>query len=90
MQAAEIIGHARATVKHESLNGQRLIIAQPLGVDDASDGPPLLVLDNRGCRVGDRVMLTSDGSMVEEMTLSKTCPARWCVCGLIDPIPTAN
>lgn len=84
MQAAHVIGHARATLKHDSLMGRRLVIAQPLGSGDDADGPPLLVIDNLGCRVGDRVMLTSDGSLVQEMTQTIHCPARWSVCGIID------
>ena len=54
MQPARVLGAARATVKHASLQGRRLVIAQPLGVDDQSDGPPLIVIDVTGCRPGDR------------------------------------
>ncbi|MEM1224388.1 MAG: EutN/CcmL family microcompartment protein [Planctomycetota bacterium] len=84
MQPARIIGHTHATQKHPSLDGQRLVIAQPTGPGEASDGPPLLVLDQLGCDHGDRVMLTSDGSYVQSIAGTNTCPARWCVCGLID------
>ncbi|MEM6978899.1 MAG: EutN/CcmL family microcompartment protein [Planctomycetota bacterium] len=84
MQPANVIGHAEATHKHESLRGQRLVIAQPFGPNNQADGAPLLVLDDLGCRIGDRVMLTSDGTHVQHVTKSKTCPARWCVCGLLD------
>ncbi|KLU02884.1 ethanolamine utilization protein EutN-like protein [Rhodopirellula islandica] len=84
MQPARVIGHTRATVKHESLQGQRLVLVQPTGVDEKPDGPPLLVLDELGCRVGDRVMLTSETGPIREMTGSDTCPARWSVQGLID------
>ncbi|SMP51559.1 ethanolamine utilization protein EutN [Neorhodopirellula lusitana] len=84
MQPANVVGHARATTKHESLVGQRLVIVQPLDAGGSADGPPLLVLDSLGCRVGDQVMLTSDGSPIKEMTGVDNCPARWSVCGLID------
>ena len=84
MNTAKILGHAHGTSKHESFQGQRLAIAQPLGVRDKHDGPPLLVLDTIGSRIGDRVMLTSDGSHVREITGNDSCPARWCVCGIID------
>ncbi|MCC9656491.1 EutN/CcmL family microcompartment protein [Rhodopirellula halodulae] len=84
MQPACVIGHTRATVKHESLQGQRLIIAQPTGVDEKPDGAPLLVLDELGCRIGDRVMLTSEAGLIRDMTSSEKCPARWSVMGLID------
>lgn len=84
MQTANVIGNARATTKHCSLVGQRLVIAQPVGVEGAPDGPPLLILDSLGCRIGDQVMITSDGSAVDDITGVDNCPARWSVCGLID------
>lgn len=84
MQTAQVLGHARATVKHESLVGRRLVIAQPLTLGDLSDGPPLLILDPLGCRAGDRVMITSDSAAISDITGSDVCPARWSVCGIID------
>lgn len=84
MQTAKILGNARATVKHASLMGRRLVIAQPLTLDDGPDGPPLLILDSLGCRAGDRVVITSDGTAVSDITGSESCPARWSVCGIID------
>jgi len=84
MQTARVLGNARATVKHESLVGRRLVVAQPLALAGEPDGPPLLILDNLGCRRGDLVIITSDGSAVTELTGSDVCPARWSVCGLVD------
>lgn len=40
MQVAKIIGRATSTVKHPSLQGWKLLIAQPLGVNDKPDGAP--------------------------------------------------
>jgi ethanolamine utilization protein EutN len=85
MQPARVIGSARATVKHESFDGQRLVIVQPYGADDKHDGAPLVALDILGCRKGDRVMLTSDGSYARDITKNEKTPARWSVVGLIDP-----
>ncbi|MGB7342607.1 MAG: EutN/CcmL family microcompartment protein [Pirellulaceae bacterium] len=84
MQPALVLGTTRATVKHESLGGQRLVIVQPVGVRDAADGPPLIVIDHQGCRKGDKVMLTSDGTYAREVTGHSETPARWSVMGIID------
>lgn len=84
MQPAVVLGSARATVKHSSLNGERLLVLQPLGTDDASDGPPLLAVDHLGARKGDRVMITSDGTHAREMLNDDHTPVRWSVFGLID------
>ena len=84
MQRATILGTTRATVKHQSFDGCRLVIVQPLLVDNGPDGPPLIAIDSFGARRGDFVMLTSDGSYVRELTKHKSTPARWSVAGILD------
>ncbi|MGB7326074.1 MAG: EutN/CcmL family microcompartment protein [Rubripirellula sp.] len=84
MQTARVLGSTRATVKDKSLQGQRLVIVQLLLLNEQPDGPPLIALDVLGCRRGDRVMLTSDGTLAREFTKSKDTPARWTVMGILD------
>lgn len=84
MQPARILGSTNATVKHESLEGQRLVVIQPLMMDDSADGPPLIAVDAFGSRRGDRVIVTSDGSYAREVTNNKKTPARWSVVGIVD------
>lgn len=84
MQAALVLGSTRATVKHKSLDGQRLVVLQPLMVDQSPDGPPLIAVDAFGCRRGDRVMLTSDGTYARDVTRNANTPARWSVAGILD------
>lgn len=84
MQRARIVGQGVATVKHPSLVGWRLLLAQPLGRRDQADGEPLLVLDRLGARIGDEVLLTSDGAGARELVGVRTSPARWFVLGICD------
>jgi ethanolamine utilization protein EutN len=84
MQTAIVLGSTHGTVKHESLVGQKLVVLQPIGVDDKADGPPLIALDALGARRGDQVMITSDGSYAREACGHSNTPARWTVIGLID------
>ena len=85
MQAAQVIGHAHATVKHPSLNSLKLLVTQPLMADGTSpDGAPLLAVDVIGAGAGDRVMLTSDGAAIREMFGVNDSPIRWAVLGILD------
>ena len=84
MQAAQVLGSTRATVKHSSFDGQRLVILQPLLLSGDADGPPLIAVDACGCRRGDRVMITSDGSYARTVTSCDSTPARWSVIGIVD------
>lgn len=84
MQTARILGTTRASVKHASLNGRRLVIAQPILADGAADGPPLIVVDPLGSQPGDLVMITSDSPWVRELVGDPNTPARWSVLGNLD------
>lgn len=81
MRTAIIRGMATSTVKHRSLEGWRLLIAEP----EAADVPPQLVLDNLGAAVGQRVIISSDGAEARAMVGDEHSPARWTVFGIIDP-----
>lgn len=88
MQPARVLGSTRATVKHASFDGQRLVVLQPLAADDTPDGAPLIALDAVGSRVGDRVLITSDGSFARQQTGFPNTPARWTVIGIVDDLRT--
>jgi ethanolamine utilization protein EutN len=85
MQAALVLGTTRATVKHPSLNGQRMLLVQPLGVNDSADGSPMIAVDQLGAQRGDRVIITSDGAFTRQLVGNDRTPVRWCTIGMIDP-----
>lgn len=84
MKLARIKGHITATVKHSSLNGQRLLIAQPVGPDGSNDGVPQVVVDALGAAMHQMVLLTSDGGAARDIVKDPKSPARWCTIGIID------
>ncbi|MFN3194147.1 MAG: EutN/CcmL family microcompartment protein [Aureliella sp.] len=85
MQVALVVGHCSSTVKHESLEGQKLLVTQPLMADGCSpDGAPLLVVDRFGAGAGEKVIITSDGKAIREMFGVENSPIRWAVMGITD------
>jgi ethanolamine utilization protein EutN len=78
------MGHATSTVKHPSLNGQRLLVVQMLTPDEKPDGEPVLVIDHLGASAGGRVIATTDAVQVREMVGARNSPIRWSVMGLVD------
>ncbi|HEX4083390.1 MAG TPA: EutN/CcmL family microcompartment protein [Chthoniobacteraceae bacterium] len=85
MRIATIRGFVTSTVKHPSFGGQRLLIAVP----ESPDVAPQIVLDQLGAGAGQRVMISSDGSEARKMAGDESSPARWTVCGIIDPGKTS-
>ena len=81
MRLATIKGHVTSTMKHKSLDGWRLLIAIP----DSPDLAPQIVLDSLGAGIGQKVLISSDGSEARKMVGDPRSPARWTVLGIIDP-----
>ena len=84
MRWGRVIGRATATVKHSSFESQRLILVQPLDAQSAGEGDPMVVIDLVGSRLGDRVLLSSDGRSVRRMLGADDAPARWAIIGIIN------
>ena len=80
MRIATIRGYVTSTIKHASLEGWRLMLAEP----DSSDLAPQIVIDNLGAAIGQKVMISSDGSEARKIVGDELSPARWTVMGIID------
>jgi len=83
MQLGRVLGTATSTIKHETFRSERLLIVQLEGSGGRPDGEPVLAFDRLGAGRGDRVLLTNDGSVIQEM-LGRDSPGRWSVMGLPD------
>ena len=85
MLLAEIVGKVVSTIKHGSMEGHPLLLVQPLMADRASpDGDPQVALDAIGCRIGEKVMVTSDGAHVRDLLAADATPVRWSIIGTED------
>jgi ethanolamine utilization protein EutN len=85
MQLGIVIGRATSTIKHASMNGQKLLMIQPTLADGRSaDGDPVLAVDAVGAGRGEVVMITSDGRGARELLNSEATPVRWTVIGIRD------
>lgn len=82
MLLGKVIGLATATVKHASLEGQKLLIVQPNGKEA---GDPQLAADTCGAGIGDQVVISSDGRFVRTLLGTDNTPLRWTVLGVCDP-----
>jgi ethanolamine utilization protein EutN len=85
MQLALVLGSAVSTVKHPTMSGCKLLVAQPLAADGASpDGEPLLIVDTLGAGRGERILITNDGKAARELVKDETTPIRWTTIGIPD------
>jgi ethanolamine utilization protein EutN len=85
MLHAKVLATATATLKHPSLDGQRMLLVQAYAPDGSTpDGEPLLAVDRQGAGMGDEVILSSDGRATREALGCETTPVRWLVIGIRD------
>lgn len=78
-----VLGSATATMKHATFRGERLLVVQPLTKSGDAEGEPVLAFDQLGAGRGDRVLLTTDGALLQER-LGRTTPGRYGVLGISD------
>lgn len=84
MQLARVIGRVNATLKHESMRGQKLLLVQPQTIDGGSDGEPFVAIDAVGAGMGELVMLTSDGKFSRSLLQVDATPVRYTIIGIKD------
>ena len=86
MLLAVVKGRATSTIKHETLEGTRLLLVETIDASGNMTDDPFLVIDKLGAGVNDRVMITSDGRGMREMIGDNRCPARWFTLGIVDQV----
>lgn len=84
MQLARVEGNVTATRKHPSFDGWRLVICQPIGLDGASEGTPIVAIDPYGAGMHQRVVVSSDGAASRNAVGDQKSPVRMMITGIVD------
>ena len=84
MYIARIDGTLTSTVKHASLAGARLLIGQRIGASGEEVGEPQVLVDPIGARMGNRVIVTTDGDHARRLLGDPRTPVRLVVLGIVD------
>ena len=77
-------GNVTTTIKHQSMEGWKVLIVQPLDDGGAANGDPVLAIDMLGAGHGTKVVISNDGKGTREMVGDSSSPVRWSVIGLVD------
>jgi len=86
MQIARVIGTVVSTQKHPKFEGAKLLLVQPIGLDDAPRGTPLLAVDSVGAGVTEKVLVVIEGRAAGEALGRKAAPVDVAVIGIIDSV----
>ena len=86
MQIARVIGTVVATQKHRKFEGAKLLMVQPLNLDETPRGTALLAVDGVGAGVHEKVLIVLEGRAAGEALGKKAAPVDAAVIGIIDRV----
>ena len=86
MQLARVVGTVVATQKHKAFSGAKLLLVQPVGLDDEPRGTALLAIDSVGAGVREKVLIVMEGRAAGEALGRKGAPVDAAIIGIVDSV----
>ena len=86
MQIARVVGTVVATQKHRKFESAKLLLVQPLNVDDTPRGGTLLAIDGVGAGIHEKVLVVLEGRAAGEALGRKAAPVDAAIIGIIDSV----
>lgn len=86
MLIGRVIGNVVATKKNLKLDGEKLLLVQPLDLSGAARGVPLIAIDRMGAGPKEKVLYTQDGRTAQQILGRGTAGVDAAVLGVIDDI----
>ncbi len=86
MQIARVIGTVVATQKNRKLEGAKLLLVQPLTLEDEPRGVPLLTIDSVGAGVGEKVLVVIEGKAAGDALGKKAAAVDAAIIGIVDAV----
>ena len=84
MLLGRVVGTVVSTQKHRKLEGAKLLLVQPLNLDETPRGTPLLTIDSVGAGVGEKVLIVIEGRAAGEALRKKAAPVDAAIIGIVD------
>ncbi len=86
MQIARVMGTVVSTQKHRKFEGAKLLLVQPLNIDDTARGAALLAVDGVGAGVHEKVLIVLEGRAAGEILGKKGAPVDAAIVGIVDTV----
>jgi ethanolamine utilization protein EutN len=83
---ARVTGTLTSSDKDAELAGYKLLVVQPLSLDDEPDGDELIAVDKVDAGVGDKVLVVKEGNAARQLTGRVRVPLQAVVVGVVDHV----
>jgi len=90
MTLARVVGTVVATHKHRKFDGAKLLLVQPITLDDQPRGTTLLAVDSVGAGVHEKVLIVIEGRAAGEALGRKGAPVDAAVIGIVDSVDVSE
>ena len=80
------MGTVVSTQKHPKFEGAKLLLVQPLNLDDTPRGNAVLAVDGVGAGVHEKVLIVLEGRAAGEALGKKGAPVDAAVIGIVDHV----
>jgi microcompartment protein CcmK/EutM len=86
MQIARVVGTVVSTQKNRKLEGAKLLLVQPLSIDDEPRGVSLIAIDSVGAGVGEKVLVVIEGKAAGDALGRKAAAVDAAIIGIVDTV----
>ncbi len=84
MIIAKVIGTVVTTVSEPSFKNRRLLVVQPLSLEEGDSSGDFIALDNSQAGIGDTVLVLREGSGARQVLENKDACVISVVVGIVD------
>ncbi len=86
MQIGRVVGTVVATQKNRKLEGAKLLLVQPMTLDEKPRGVAVLAIDSVGAGVGEKVLLVIEGKAAGDALGHKGAAVDAAIIGIVDTV----
>ena len=86
MLICRVVGTVVATQKNRKLEAAKLMLVQPLTLDDKPRGTAMLAIDSVGAGVGEKVLVVFEGKAAGDALGRKAAAVDAAIVGIVDTV----
>jgi ethanolamine utilization protein EutN len=86
LQICRVVGTVVSTQKNKKLEGAKLLLVQPLTLDDQPRGVALLAIDAVGAGIGEKVLVVIEGKSAGDALGKKAAAVDAAIIGIVDVV----
>ncbi len=86
MILGKVVGTVVTTISHPDYKNRRLLVVQPLGLEDESPDQDFIALDNTHAGIGDTVLVNREGNGARQVLNNPDACVISVIVGIIDSV----